>query len=195
MINKDGVCMTLTEIQFQDIATKLEHIQELYQKILKMDYQAKDKLIVETMILLIKSKEELNPIKEACEDVLNQFSHGVNYFETTLVDEVIERLKPPYKMAMPKTHFDRDILIYKWYDQVIKEEFDGIYSMPLDRRNKMIVDWLWRGIHCALVDNPNFKGPNPYYKRYYHEYDRAKKITLECLDKDFKGYISYFKGE
>ncbi|WCK57394.1 hypothetical protein PP175_25340 (plasmid) [Aneurinibacillus sp. Ricciae_BoGa-3] len=176
------------------IANTLKKVMNMYQNTLNMGLEDQERLILTYFQLTGEKHEDLAPLKEACMQVLNQWKTGMPH-DSTLIDEVKKYLKPPFIRVLPKDRFDRDMLVYKLSDALIKDVFAGLKTLELDKQDKHILAGLWHCVHNTLVANPNFKGENSYYKRNYSEYWRAKELSLELLDNDFVSYIAYFEED
>lgn len=166
----------------------------LYRKAIEMEFDTQQRLIIQYVQSLVISNKELECIHLACEKVLMEFDKEMPH-DSTMIDEVKKLLKPPYDSVFPKTFFDEDVLVYKMFDCLIKELFDAIPIDEFNRQEQYIVKRLWKAVHCTLVDNPNFKGENPYYQRHYRDMMQSKKLWLELLDNDFNVYIEYFSED
>jgi hypothetical protein len=172
----------------------LEKTKKLYRMAIEMDFEKQQRLILEYIQGLVKPHPDLACIGEACQKTLEEYPKGMPH-DSTLIIEARKLVKHPYSSLFPSTSFDEDILIYKMYDYLIKDLFDTIPKEEFNRHEQFVIEKLWRGVHCTLVDNPNFKGDNPYYKRHYSDMRYSKKQWLKLLDEDFNGYIEYFKEE
>lgn len=187
--------METTEKDFQEVAQRLSKIQKMIQNLMETSAFRQERIILEYIGALCSKKEALTPVKDACEQTLERYQTEVNYYETSLVDEAIALLENPYKKALPATWFEKDILFYKLGYAVIEEEFKPFESMGLERRYQLIVDNLKRIVFNSFVNDPNFKGENPYYKRHYYDFERSKKVTRELIDQEFSNFIAFFEGE
>lgn len=187
--------MELTEKEFQEIAQQLEIIQAMYQRLLDMEDLQQELFLLQYFTAITKKQEQLLPVNQACEKIVNERKDGVNYYETTLIDEVIDLLDPLYKEILPKTWFEKDLLLYKLGYALLEDEFKVFEKFTLERKFQLIIDDLKRRLYNSFVNNPNFKGDNPYYKRHPREFEYSKKLTRELLDTEFNNYIHYFKGD
>lgn len=186
--------METTEKQFQEIAAHLESIQGIYQKLFQMEALEQEQFILHYFASVCGKKEELKPIQTVCEGVLTTYPNGVNYYETTLIDEAIQRLEPAYKQVLPSSWFEKDLLFYRLGYAVLEDEFKIFAQYTLERRFQLIIENLQRILYNSFVNDPNFKGENPYYKRHYEDFQRSKKHTKAFLDSDFSNYIAFFRG-
>jgi hypothetical protein len=177
------------------ISEALRQVMKMYRKALDMKWKDRERLILVYFKGMGEKHEELSPFKQACESVLDRWKEGSHPHDSTLIEEVSKIVKSPYNQLLPKDDFDEDMLVYKWIDLVIADLFNKIRSFGLDKRESSIVDRLWSSVHNTLVENPNFKGSSPYYKRSNNrtDYDRAKVLWLELMDHDFNSYIEYFE--
>jgi hypothetical protein len=185
---------TATLEKDQKIVEVLEKTMKLYRLAIEMDYEEQQRLILKYLRIVGSIHKELVCVKEACDMVLEKYPKGMPH-DSTLIQEAMKLVKQPYRQIFPQTSFDEEMIIYKIYDLEIKELFDSIPINELEREEQVILKNLWRSVHNTLVENPNFKGENPYYKRNYHEMERAKKLWLELLDNDFNAFIEYFQEE
>jgi hypothetical protein len=157
-----------------------------------MNTEKKERFLLE-FVCAVENDDKYSPERIACEKVLKEYPDRVPH-DSTLIDEVKNRLDNQMKFCSiyPTDRFSLDMFIFKWFDYMIKEKFDEIKDIKLDRYEKHIIDSLFRLSHNTLVNNPNFKGENPYYKRNYYDMFHSKKLWLELLDKDYDSYIEYF---
>ncbi|HHT7008536.1 TPA: hypothetical protein ACTZ3A_001075 [Bacillus cereus] len=173
----------------------LKEVKVLYTKVLNMKISDIEVFILKYISLLCKSKPELVELKEVCDRLINQYPEGYVYIDESLLDKAKESVKFEYRSFFPSGCFDAEMVVFYLYNSHIKLKFDKIRDLDVKKVDRFILDKLERHIQNTLVDNPNFKGDNPYYKRHYRELDRSKKISLKCLDSDFDAYIEYFSEE
>lgn len=157
----------------KEIADILRLVMKLYRQALEMGLEEQERMILNQLIAVSKDKEEYASVFHACQSVLSDFPEGLPH-DSTLIDEAKKRTDVAFRSIFPIDSFDRDMLIYKWFDATIQKLFSKITSFELERVDERIIERLQRSIHNTLVDNPNFKGANPYYKRNYGDYGRAK---------------------
>lgn len=177
------------------IVEVLKEVKELYTIVLKKKISDIEVFILKYISLLCKSKPELLEVKEVCDSLLEQYPEGCVYIDESLFDKAKESLKPEFRSFFPSGCFEAEMVVFYIYNAYIKDAFDEIRYLDIKRVDRFILDKLERHIKNTLVDDPNFKGDNPYYKRHYRELDRSKKISLKCLDSDFDAYIEYFSEE
>ncbi|WPS85628.1 hypothetical protein SMD22_00785 (plasmid) [Brevibacillus halotolerans] len=177
-----------------NIAEILRRVMKLYRYVLEMGLEEKERLILRKISEASKNIESFWDIHDACQSVLIEYPTGLPH-ENTLIEEASKRMTIPSREIMPNHPFDKDMLVYKWMDTTIERLFSKIDRTYMDRVDQNIIEKLQRIVHNTLVDNPNFKGAIPYYKKNYSEYDRAKKLWLELLDNEFEGFIRYFEDE
>lgn len=184
---------TKTAERDKKIVEVLQNVMKLYRHAMEMDYEDQQRFILQYYQSL-SNKYELSCIKEVCETLLRQYPQGLPH-DSSLVKEAMKMVQPTYREIFPQDCFEEDMIIYKMFDTLIKDLFDTLPWNEMKKVEKVMVENLWRSVHNTLVDNPNFKGENPYYKRNYHEMERDKKLWLELLDKDFNTCIEYFQEE
>lgn len=178
----------------ENLVKAMEETKKLYRKAIEMDNEKKERFILQYIQGITEKHPELNCIHKVCKGVLERYPDRMPK-DNTLLEEAMSTLNPPYLSIFPQTSFDEDILVYKVVDVLIKEIYDSIPRHDFDRHERFIIEKLWNGVHKMLVDNPNFKGANPYYKRHYFNMVQSKKTWLKILDEDFNTYIDYFKEE
>ena len=186
--------MSATTTHYKEIYEILGMVKNIYRNGLELEWEKKERYVLE-FLKGITEKNELFHVSEACEKVLLRFPEGSYPHDTTLMQETISLVRIPYKRLIPVDSFDMEMIWFKMVNALIKEQFDKIYAFPLDRKDKVLIDSLWKGVHCTFVDNPNLKGAFPYHKKYPNDFIRSKKQSLEFLDEDFNGYMAYFKDE
>ncbi|WP_242248865.1 hypothetical protein [Bacillus cereus group sp. BfR-BA-01328] len=177
------------------IVEVLKEVKALYTKVLNMKISEIEVLILKYISLLCKSNSELLELKEVCDSLVNQYPEGYVYVDESLLDKAKENVKPEFIRFFPSGRFEAEMVVFYLYNSHVKKQFDEIRDLDVKRVDRFILDKLERHIQNTLVDDPNFKGDNPYYKRHYRELDRSKKISLKCLDSDFDAYIEYFSEE
>lgn len=176
------------------IADTLKDVKKMYRRAIEMDLETQERIILMLISSMASKIEGLNCIVEACNEVTERWKEGMPH-DSTLIDEVRKRLKLPYAKVLPQDKFDRDMIVYKVIALEIESQFKPLYELELERVDLHIVKELWRRVNNMLVENPNFKGDSPYYKRHPYDHERSKSLTLELLDKDFTDYIAYFLAE
>lgn len=190
---------TINEQDYQNIAKVLEDIKGIYRSAIEIGYEQQERLVLEIIIeyvkIVDKEGDTLSCIQEVCEIVLNEYPKGKFPHDSTLIEEAKSRLSLPYKRVFPEDNFSKDMMTNKLYNAVIEDRFKQIKDLPANESDRYILKKLWTAVNNSLIENPNFKGEVPYYKRHPLDYSHSKKLTLELLDKDFDSYISYFKGE
>ncbi|AFV21775.1 MULTISPECIES: hypothetical protein [Bacillus] len=177
------------------IVEVLKEVKELYTIVLSRKISDIEVFILKYISLLCKSKPELLELKEVCDSLVKRYPEGCVYIDESLFDKARESVKPEFRSYFPSGYFEAEMVVFYIYNTYIKQAFDEIRSLDIKRVDRFILDKLERHIQNTLVDDPNFKGDNPYYKRHYRELDRSKKISLKCLDSDFDAYIEYFSEE
>ena len=183
----------MVDKRYEQIATTLREVKSMYRKAIEMPLEDQERIV----LLLIKSmtaKLEILNIVDVIDMVLEQWSEGTPH-DATLIDEVRKNLKPPYTKVLPNDHFDREMLVNKILWLEIESQFKPLLDLNLEKHEQNIVEELMRRTRNTLVDNPNFKGESPYYKRNPIEYCRSKPLWIELLDNDLDGYIDYFMDE
>lgn len=185
-----------TSKKYETVVETLKQIMELYHKAMEMSIEDKERLILKHMIVVVeKSNEDLSCIKKACERVLNHWQEGFYPHDSTLIDEVLKLVDFPYTLLFPRDDFDKDMVVYRLINSVIQSKIENLRQLNLDKLDQSMIEQLWRSVNNTLVNNPNFKGKIPYYKRNYTDYCNAKKLWLELLDRDFEEYIEYFQEQ
>lgn len=169
----------------------LKNIMGLYNNAIIMDIEKKQRLILHYLIFATKQHEELKSVTEACEKTDKNYPKGFPH-DSTLLQEAMNLVNISYKEVFPVTSFDEDMIVYKICDMLIKEVFDSIPLEEFKKNEQLIINNLWEIVHCTLVDNPNFKGTNPHYKRNYYDMSKAKDLWVEILDDRFLNYIDFF---
>ncbi|MCU5281096.1 hypothetical protein OCA22_22195 [Bacillus cereus] len=177
------------------IVEVLKEVKALYTKVLNMKISEIEVLILKYISLLCKSNSELLELKEVCDSLVNQYPEGYVYVDESLLDKAKEIVKPEFIRFFPSGRFEAEMVVFYLYNSHVKKQFDEIRDLDVKRVDRFILDKLERHIQNTLVDDPNFNGDNPYYKRHYRELDGSKKISLKCLDSDFNAYIEYFSEE
>ena len=172
----------------------LEETMKLYRTALKMEEEIKERLILQYIQGMSEKHEELRCVYLVCTDVLEAYPDRMPH-DNTLLEEAKDRLKHPYTDVFPKTAFDEDMLVYKMFDVLIQDEYNKIPFDDFDRFQRFFIENVFSSLHKTLIDNPNFKGERPYYKRHYHDMTASKKTWLKLLDKEFMNCLSYFKEE
>ncbi|PLS19307.1 hypothetical protein CVD28_02525 [Bacillus sp. M6-12] len=173
------------------IIESLTLVMKLYRGAIEIKYENQERLILQYIQSVTSHHPELVCIEKACQRILEQYPKGMPH-DSTLLDEAMKLVNHPYRRVFPDTLFDQDVLIYKMYDHLIKDEFDKIPREGLSKVENFMIDRLWNGVHSTLVENRNFQGDNPYYKRNYRDMQYSKKTWLKILDEDFNNLIDYF---
>ncbi|MFF2532364.1 hypothetical protein ACFVS2_25980 [Brevibacillus sp. NPDC058079] len=169
-------------------------VMRLYRYILEIGLEEQERLLLKKISEVSKNIEAFQDIYEACQGVLIEFPTGLPG-DCTLIEEASKRMTVQSRAIMPKHPFEKDMLVYGWMDRTIEELFSKIDRTHLNQNELIILKNLQIGVHKRLVDNPNFKGKEPYYKRCYNEFVKAKVLWLDLLDKDFQSTIDFFEDE
>ncbi|WP_242306241.1 hypothetical protein [Bacillus cereus group sp. BfR-BA-01317] len=177
------------------IVEVLKEVKELYTIVLKKKISDIEVFILKYISLLCKSKPELLELKEVCDSLVERYPEGCVYIDESLFDKAKESLKPEFRSFFPSGCFEAEMVVFYMYNAYIKDAFDEIRDLDIKKVDRFILDKLERHTKNTLVDDPNFKGDNPYYKRHYNELSWSKKLSLEFLDGDFNAYIEYFAEE
>jgi hypothetical protein len=180
--------------QDKKIVKILRSVMIIYRYALELEFEKQERIILERIAKVCKDLEEFSSVFNACEGVLMDYPTSLPH-DSTLIDEARKRVPKEFLTIFPEDTFDRNMLIYGWFDSIIKNYFSKIDVDQLKPSEKFIIERLQRSVHNTLVENPNFKGKYPYYKKNYHEYGRSVKLSLELLDKDFDSYIKFFQVE
>lgn len=186
--------MTTVRERDEKLVKILEETMKLYRTAIKMEVEPQERLILQYIQGMSEKHEELRCVYEACSDVLEAYPDRMPH-DNTLLEEAKDRLKHPYTSIFPQTPFDEEMLVYKMFDFLIQEQYNSIPFDDFDKYQRFFIERVYSGLHKTLIDNPNFKGDNPYYKRHYHNMTHSKKTWLKILDEDFTNCIEYFKEE
>lgn len=187
--------MTDTQTKDREVVKTLRSIRKMYHHVLEMDYENQQRTVLKIIASKLESVQELAFIPQACKKVLKQYPKGSFPHDSTLLDEVREQIPKPFQKVIPSDFFEEDQIIFHAYMTLITKKFDRIREHPETRHERYIIERLEKIIRNTLVDNPNFKGPNPYYKRYYADFSQSKKLSLNFLDEEFAAFIDYFGEE
>lgn len=183
-----------TTDKFKLIAETLNGVMKMYRRAIEMDLEDRERIILMMISSMASKFEDTTCIVTACNEVTERWKEGMPH-DSTLIDEVRKRLRFPYTKVLPQDAFDRDMITYKLVALEIQSRFKPLYELELERVDLHIIKELWRRVNNMLVENPNFKGDFPYYKRHPMDFERSKALSLELLDEDFKNYIDYFLAE
>lgn len=185
-----------TEEQYQEIAAMLKKIKTAYRAAITIDWKKKQRFILQYLKGYASLHQALKPLQKVCGQLLEEYPEGEFPHDNTLLDEARKRLKYPFTKAIPDSHFDEDMIVYKVSHVIIKEEiFNKLDEIPLGKSDQLIIDRLKHMILHTFVEGVNIKGENPYYKRHYNQFIKSQKLTLELLDEEFDNYIEYFQGD
>ena len=184
-----------TRTKDREIVRTLRSIRKMYHHVLEMDYENQQRTVLKIIASTLEPVQELAFISQACKKVLKHYPKGTFPHDSTLLDEVKEQIPKPLQKVIPSGLFEEDQLIFQSYMTLITKKFNVIREHPETRHERYIIERLEKIIRNTLVDNPNFKGPDPYYKRYYSDFSQSKKLSLKFLDEEFDAFIDYFSEE
>ena len=159
----------------------LKGVKDIYRNALE-NSRIKDK---KELILSLAKKHASKPKTKA-------IAAQLLLIEDTDVDVMREGNKLLAHEYFPESAFEIDMFYYAVVDMLIAYEFKKAIKLVEEKVDKFIVNRLRKLLRNTFVDNPNFQGTNPYYKRNYVDYLYAKKRWIETLDGEFDGYIGYF---
>ena len=183
----------LKQVDYKIIRENLEKVKVLYRNAIDLEGIKKERFILNAFIIIGELSKDLEVLVEPINKILEKFKEDES--DINLIKKVKDLLEPQYKDLLPSDDFAKDMIVFKFTNQLINITFGEIYEMELNKSDKNIIDRLKRIVYNMLVDNPNFKGSNPYYKREYNHYRLAQRTWLEFLDADFNAYIDYFTDE
>lgn len=176
------------------IVEVLKNVKNIVKNTIELEHEDQQRFILQYIQSLCKDKEEVACIPKVCAELLEQYPTGMPH-DSTLIDEAKKRVGYPLSKVFPQTLFDEDVLMYKMAMVLVNQAFETIPKETLNRGDQVAVENLERLARNTLVDNPNFKGDNSYYKRHYYEMERAKKGWIEFIEEEFTNWIGYFQQE
>lgn len=176
--------------QDQKVIEGLKKVKKLYHQALNLSIAEEQKVALEQIRLFCSRNEELEPVKKACQKVL--LKSNLNTVSSNLILEAIELSPKEYISFFPTHPFDVDLIVFNSYYLKIKKIFDELLSFEHPRNEKFILEKLHRCVYNFFVDNKNFKGTDPYYKRNYQHFQRDQNSWLEFLDDEYDSFIKFF---
>lgn len=185
----------MTECDYNTIVEVLEEVKRIYHFALELDYEERERIILQVMRINADKHEELHCVRDACDEVLTKWPKGQWPHDSSLIEQTKKLLEYPYKDVFPVHSFDREMLIYKWIICLVEASFKKIEEIEIDKGDKYIIERLKRIVDNTFIKNPNLQGSEPYYKYHSWEFSNSKKLWLELLDKDFDSYMDYFRGD
>lgn len=187
----------VSEKTYEEIVSILKEINTTCQNVLKMDWIAKERMVLNVLIITANEKILSSlKVKVACEEVLSLYPKGTYPHDQTLLDEVRDRLETvEEKQYLTIDSFTMEVMTFKIMGIAVAESFSKLEGFELPQNEQYIIEVLKKSVDGIYKTNPNFLGDNPYYKRHHNELQHSKKLWVELLDKDFSNFIHYFSGE
>jgi len=180
------------------IVETLTKVKSIYHKVLEMSREGKERIYIQLLSCMAEKCEEMK-IREICEDLLERPMGNINYFDGDSLLGIFEEILESngftsFMYLFPFNLFNINMIVFRLGNDCIQDKFKKIEDMPENDFDRFVIGDLIRHINNTLVDNYNFKGEDPYYKKNPIK-DSDIKLWLEFLDKDFDNYIDYFRVE